>query len=58
MDEARQEAKIRTRDIKEFQLLANDVEEITSDGEVTQEEINKLRQEIVRLRKLMGADGQ
>lgn len=58
MDEAREEAKIRTRDIKEFQLLANDVEQITSDGEVTKDEIEKLRSEIMRLRRLMGSEQQ
>ena len=58
MDEAREEAKIRTRDIKEFQLLANDVEQITSDGEVTKDEIEKLRSEIIRLRRLMGSEQQ
>lgn len=56
MDEAREEAKTKVRDIKEFQLLANDVEQITSDGEVTKEEIEKLRTEISRLRKLVGGE--
>lgn len=56
MDEAREEAKSRTRDIREFQLLADDVDQITSDGEVTKEEMEKLRSEIARLRKLIGKD--
>jgi voltage-gated sodium channel len=56
MDEAREEAKVRTRDLKEFQLLANDVEQITSDGEVTKEEMERLRSEIARLRKLVSPD--
>lgn len=52
MDEAREEAKARARDTKEFELLANDVDQIVADGKVTEEEIEKLRAEIIRLRNM------
>ena len=54
MDEAREEAKAKTRNIQEFELLANDFEQITADGKVTKEEIEKIRSEVARLRQLMG----
>jgi len=54
MDEAREEAKSKTRNIQEFELLANDFEQITADGKVTREEIEKIRSEVARLRQLMG----
>lgn len=53
MDEARAEAKERSRSREEFELLAVDVERITADGKVTEEEIEALRSEISRLRKLL-----
>ena len=53
MDEARAEAKDRARDRAEFELLANDVDQITADGKVTEDEIEKLRAEVTRLRNFL-----
>lgn len=52
MDEARAEAKQRDKDLKEFQVLADDVERIMEDGVVSSDEIATLRAEIARLKKL------
>lgn len=54
MDEARQEAKERARNVQEFELLADNFDQITADGKVTREEIEKIRSEVLRLRQLMG----
>lgn len=54
MDEAREEAKERTRNVQEFELLADNFDQITADGKVTREEIEKIRSEVLRLRQLMG----
>lgn len=56
MDEARQEAKDRDKDMREFQVLSEDVDKIDADGLVAKDEIARLRSEIARLRKLTGAD--
>ena len=56
MDEARQEAKARETSIREFQTLSDDVERIEADGLVAKEEIERLKSEIARLRKLTSAD--
>lgn len=53
MDEARAESKDRDRDKRELELLANDFDQVTADGQVTQEEIAKLRGEISRLRRFL-----
>lgn len=53
MDEARAESKDRDRDKQELELLANDFDQVTADGQVTQEEIAKLRGEISRLRRFL-----
>ena len=54
MDEAREEAKERTRNVQEFELLADNFDQITADGKVTREEIEKIRSEVLRLRQPMG----
>jgi voltage-gated sodium channel len=50
MDEARGEARERDRELKTLRSLAEEVEEMTKDGVVTAEEIEQLKQEILRLR--------
>ncbi len=52
MDEARTENKNRESHLEELDLLAVEVDEITSDGKVTKTEIEKLKSELSRLRKL------
>ena len=46
MDEARQENRDREEEIKRLQNFAKDVDEISSDGKVSAEEITQLRQKI------------
>lgn len=52
MDEARTENRNRESHLEELDLLAVEVDEITSDGKVTKAEIEKLKSELSRLRKL------
>lgn len=53
MDEAREEAKAKDRDQKELELLASNFDQITADGEVSKEEMEKLRAEIARIRTFL-----
>lgn len=53
MDEAREEAKVRTRNNQELELLATNFEQVTADGEVSKDEIQRLRTEIERLRAFL-----
>ena len=53
MDEAREEAKAKTRNLEELELLADDFDQITSDGKVTPEEIARIKAEVARLRSLL-----
>lgn len=53
MDEAREEAKTRERDAREFELLADDFDQVAADGVVTPEEIAKLKEEIARIRAIL-----
>ena len=53
MDEARAEVKVKARNVQEFELLADDFDQITSDGKVTPQEVARIRSEIARLRQLM-----
>lgn len=50
MDEARAEAKERASNDQALKLLADDLEDVASDGKVTLEEVERLRAEIKRLR--------
>jgi voltage-gated sodium channel len=54
MDEAREEAKVRNKDIRELALVAADLDQITADGKVTAEEIRHLQDEVARFRALLG----
>lgn len=56
MDQAREEHQQRDRELAQLQSLADGVEEVTSDGEVTSEEIKKLRIELKRLREITKDD--
>lgn len=52
MDEARTETRNRDLQMEELEILAIEVEAITSDGKVTKAEIERLRTEIDKLKKL------
>ena len=51
MDEARQENREREEDIKKLQTFANEVEEISADGQVTSDEITRLQEKIATLER-------
>jgi len=51
MDEARQENREREEDIKKLQTFAKEVEEISSDGKVTGDEIKGLQEKIKTLER-------
>lgn len=51
MDEARQENREREEDIKKLQTFAKEVEEISSDGQVTSDEITRLQEKIATLER-------
>ena len=53
MDEAREEAKARENKTSGLALIAEDVDQISADGVVTSQEIEELKKEIARLRKLL-----
>jgi voltage-gated sodium channel len=53
MDEARAEAKERTRSLENFELLADEVERISASGKIAEEEIERLRTEVARLRTFL-----
>ncbi len=46
MDEAREENRERKRQIKELDEIVHEVEDITSDGKVTEDEIDRLRKQL------------
>jgi voltage-gated sodium channel len=51
MDEARAEAKQKAQELSNLQSLAQELETVTADGEITPDEIAHLRAELARLRK-------
>ena len=51
MDEAREENRERKRQIQELDEIVHEVDDITSDGKVTEDEIENLRKQL----KLMEA---
>jgi voltage-gated sodium channel len=46
MDEAREENKKRKRKIKKLDAIVHEVDDITSDGKVTEDEVNRLREQL------------
>ena len=46
MDEAREENKERKRKISKLDAIVHEVDDITSDGKVTEDEINRLREQL------------
>jgi voltage-gated sodium channel len=46
MDEAREENKERKRKISELDAIVHEVDDITGDGKVTEDEINRLREQL------------
>lgn len=54
MDEAREEAKEKEKAPGGLDLISKDLDQISADGVVTSEEIKQLKQEVARLRKLLG----
>jgi voltage-gated sodium channel len=46
MDEAREENKERKRKISELDAIVHEVDDITADGKVTEDEINRLREQL------------
>ena len=59
MDEAREENRQREQEIEKLQTFARDVEEMSADGQITEEEITSLKRKIItlesELRRLKGA---
>jgi len=51
MDEARQESKEREEDIERLQTFAREVEEFSSDGQISSDEITQLREKIANLER-------
>lgn len=49
MDEAREENRQREREIEKLQTFARDVEEMSADGQITEEEIESLKSKIITL---------
>ncbi len=49
MDEAREENRQREQEIEKLQTFARDVEEMSADGEITEEEIASLKKKIITL---------
>ncbi len=49
MDEAREENRQREREIEKLQTFARDVEEMSADGQITEEEIASLKKKIITL---------
>ena len=55
MDQAREEGRKEVEAIKELDFIVHQVDDITEDGEVTQEEMRDLRKRIVALDRKMKA---
>lgn len=53
MDEAREENRTRKKQIFELDKIVHEVEDITSDGEVTYEEIEKLREKLRAMESIL-----
>ena len=51
MDEARQENREREEELEKLQTFAKEVEEISSDGEITPEEVTQLKSKIATLER-------
>jgi len=51
MDEAREENRQREAEIEKLQTFARDVEEMSADGQITEEEITSLKNKIVTLER-------
>jgi voltage-gated sodium channel len=51
MDEARQESKEREENIERLQTFAREVEEFSSDGQISSDEITQLREKIANLER-------
>ena len=49
MDEARSENRQKTEKLKQLGEIVHDVDDMTSDGEVTKEEIARLREKLREL---------
>lgn len=54
MDEAREEAKEKEKAPGGLELVSQNLDQISADGVVTNDEIKSLRQEVARLQKLLG----
>ena len=54
MEEAREEAKAKEKAPDSLELVSQNLDQISADGVVTNDEIRALRQEIARLQKLLG----
>lgn len=57
MDEAREENKERKRKISELDAIVHEVDDITADGKVTEDEINRLREQLKIMETILH-DGQ
>lgn len=53
MDEARQESKNSREQLRELNQIVNEVDEIVTDGRVTDEEFVKLREKIVEMEEIL-----
>jgi voltage-gated sodium channel len=53
MDEAREENRQRKRQIQELDQIVHEVDDITSDGKVTQDEIERLRKKLKAMENIL-----
>jgi hypothetical protein len=58
MDEAREENRQRTSELKNLNELAQDVDHITSDGKITEDEILQLRKKLSAMEALLKEKSQ
>lgn len=53
MDEAREENRQRKRQIEELDQIVHEVDDITADGKVTEDEINRLRKKLKAMETIL-----
>jgi hypothetical protein len=57
MDEARTENRQRIAELKRLNEIVHEVDDMTADGEVTLEEITRLREKLRKLEKIVSKKG-
>jgi hypothetical protein len=53
MDEAREENRERKKKIAKLDLIVHEVDDITADGKVTEDEINRLREQLKLMESIL-----